>query len=122
MPPGRTALSFLLICVGCGGIPLAPPAQMWVATQAQSVELQAIQTKCDLSSQVSSGSLETSLSIWVDQAAFVRCMEGSGWVLEPIGGVSPTSGVTSHVNVRSGPSPRRRHGPGEGRLLRFETS
>lgn len=108
MTPGKTGLCFLMFCVGCSGIPLAPPAQMWAATQPQSVELEVAQTECDLSAQVSSGSLETTLSIWVDEAEFLRCMERGGWALEPIEGVSPTSRVKTHVNVRSGPSSESR--------------
>ncbi|MBW2387715.1 MAG: SH3 domain-containing protein [Deltaproteobacteria bacterium] len=104
MTPGRTGLCFLMMCVGCGGIPLAPPAQMWVATQPQGVELEAAQAECDLFAQVTSGSLETTLSVWVDEAEFMRCMEHDGWAMEPIEGVSPTSSVKTHVNVRSGPS------------------
>jgi uncharacterized protein YgiM (DUF1202 family) len=105
MIPGRAGLCFLMICAGCSGLPPLPTAQMWVAAQPESIQLEAAQTECDLAAQRSSGSLETKLSIWVDEAEFMRCMEVDGWVLERIGGVSPTALVTTHVNVRTEPSP-----------------
>ncbi len=46
MTLGRAGLCFLLICVGCGGVPLVPVTRMWVATQAQRKYLQVVKTEC----------------------------------------------------------------------------